>query len=357
MTDHSRTDPASTVPASAGETDATFYTISEARFFLGTVMLLNSLRLTGNKGKLVVLDAGLEPAQRALLGRHAEVVDLPRKILNAPGTMKPYPFMVDASGAVVLIDSDIVVTGSLHDTLDLAREGRIVAAPAWKETTRKRWFAEWETALELRAPLRREEWFHAGFVVLETKHWPEFLERWYELCERVPTDQAFKDDQLFNAQDADTLNALLMSEIPRSALALLPQGDEAFAGDIVVEDVRSLRCTLNERPTRFLHYPDSPKPWQRRGWLRAGATGYAKIMRRLLFAPDVQLRLDPADVAVWIRPGLRGRLALAALTAANAAISLSSRHLPEPTQDRLRDWRRKTVGRRKPVPSVSTTGG
>ena len=29
------------------------------RFFLGTVALLNSLRLTGNVGELVVLDAGL----------------------------------------------------------------------------------------------------------------------------------------------------------------------------------------------------------------------------------------------------------------------------------------------------------
>jgi hypothetical protein len=356
MTDQNRTETASTVPGPAGQEEVTYYTISEGKFFLGTVMLLNSLRVTGNEGKLVVLDAGLEPGQRARLERHAEVVDLPKRILDAPGTMKPYPFMVGASGTVVLIDSDIVVTAGLDDEIALAREGRIVAAPAWKEATRKRWFAEWETALELRAPLRREEWFHAGFVVVGIEHWPDFLERWYELCELVPTDQAFLDDQLFNAQDADTLNALLMSEIPRSALALLAQGDEAFAGDVAVEDVQSLRCTLNGRPTRFLHYPDSPKPWQRRGWMRAGATGYAKVMRRLLFAPDVTLRVDPAEVDAWIRPGIRGRAALAALTAANASIGFTTRHLPESTRDQLRNWRRKTVGRREPVPSISVTG-
>jgi hypothetical protein len=47
------------------------YTISDAAFFPRTVMLLNSLRLTGNVGSLVVLDAGLEPGQPRLLEPHA----------------------------------------------------------------------------------------------------------------------------------------------------------------------------------------------------------------------------------------------------------------------------------------------
>ena len=33
--------------------DVTYYTVSDDRFFLGTVSLLNSLYLTGNRGKLV----------------------------------------------------------------------------------------------------------------------------------------------------------------------------------------------------------------------------------------------------------------------------------------------------------------
>src|SRR6478736_1704220 len=121
----------------------TYYTISEAEFFLGTVMLLNSLRLTGNHGKLVVLDVGLRPDQRALLERHADVVDIPVKIAGTPGSMKPYPYLLGASGTVVFIDSDIVVTGPLDEALDLGRQGRIVATPAWTEDARNRWFAEW----------------------------------------------------------------------------------------------------------------------------------------------------------------------------------------------------------------------
>jgi hypothetical protein len=355
VSDDSRTEPTSASAASTGPAGVTYYTISEAEFFLGTVMLLNSLHVTGNQGRLVVLDVGLEPRQRALLERHADVVDVPKKIAGTPVSMKPFPYLVGASGTVVVIDSDIAVTARLDDALDLARDGRIVATPAWAEAARNRWFAEWEPTLKLRAPLRREDWFHNGFVVLDTDHWPNLLERWWELNELVPAEQAFKDEQPFNAPDADTLNALLMSEIPRSALALLPEGDEAFGGHVVIEDVRSLRCTLNGRPTRFLHYPDSPKPWQRRGWLRAGATAYAKVMRRLLFAPDVPLRLDPADVPVWMRPTREGRLALATLAATNWMIEQSTRRLSESTRNRLRDWRRKAVGRRKHSASVSTT--
>jgi hypothetical protein len=326
--------------------DVTYYTVSEDDFFLGTVMLVNSLRVTGNDGKVVVLDAGLLPEQRRLLERDAEVVTLPARIQGTPASMKPYPHLLDASGTVVVIDSDIVVTAGLDDALDLARNGKIVAAPAWLESTRNRWFAEWEQALQLRAPLRREEWFHNGFVVLSIDHWPQLLERWWELCELAPAEQAWLDHQPFNAPDADALNALMMSEIPRSALALLPEGDEAFGGDITIQHVPTLRCTMNGRPVRFVHYPDSPKPWQRRGWVRAGATAYARIMRRLLFAPDVPLRVETADTPLWLRPTTRGRLALAALGAANRTVGWTSRRLPEAARNRARDWRRKAIGHR-----------
>jgi hypothetical protein len=283
------------------------------------------------------------------------VVEVPKKIAGTPVSMKPYPYLVGASGTVVLIDSDIVVTGPLDAALDLARDGRIVAAPAWTEAARNRWFAEWEPTLGLRAPLRREEWFHNGFVVLDVDRWPDLLERWWELNERVPAEQAFLDNQPFNAPDADTLNALLMSEISRDALALVPAGYEAFGGHVAIEDVHSLRCTLNGAPTRLLHYPDSPKPWQPRGWLRAGATAYAEAMRRLLFAHDVPLQLRPADVPVWLRPGLRGRSALAGLALANRAIGSLSSHLPEARRNSLRDRRRRYVGRRKKSVSLSAS--
>src|SRR6266576_5813416 len=92
--------------------DVTYYTVSDDEFFLGTVMLVNSLRLTGNHGKVVVLDAGLTAEQSAMLERHAVIVKLPRSERNA-AMLKPYPYRLDPSGTVVVIDSDIVVTARL----------------------------------------------------------------------------------------------------------------------------------------------------------------------------------------------------------------------------------------------------
>jgi hypothetical protein len=328
--------------------DVTYYTVSDDEFFLGTVMLVNSLRLTGNHGKVVVLDAGLTTGQSAMLERHAEIVKLPRTERNA-AMLKPYPYRLDPSGTVVVIDSDIVVTAPLDDALGLARDGKIVATPAWLPSVRRRWFAEWEHTLRLRAPLRREEWFHNGFVVVSIERWPQLLQRWAEVTELVPPEQAFRDEQPFNAPDADSLNALLMSEIPRGALALLPPGDEAFGGDARIEDVHALRCTLNGRPTRFLHYPDSPKPWQKRGWVRVGATSYGRMMRRLLFAPDVTIRVEPSSAPLWLRAGPGGLIASVGAAAANQTIVATSQRLPEPARRRLRDWRRNAVGHRGPT--------
>jgi hypothetical protein len=332
-------------PHEPAQQDVTYYTVSDHDFFLGTVMLVNSLRLTGNHANVVVLDAGLTDEQRVLLQDHVDIVKPPPSE-RSPATLKPYPHRLDPSGTVVVIDSDIVVTAPLDELLDLARGGKIVATRAWTEAARERWFPEWEETFQLRAPLRRQEWFHNGLVVLSIDHWPYLLRRWAELTDLAPPEQAFRDEQPFNAPDADALNALLMSEIERDALALLPLGDEAFGGDVVIDDVRALRCTLKGAPTRFLHYPDSPKPWQRRGWVRVGVPAYGRIMRRLLFEPDLSICIDPSITPLWLRTGPSGRAARAAAAAANWMVVGTSQLLPEPARMRLRVWRRRAFGQR-----------
>jgi hypothetical protein len=322
------------------KTEVTYYTVADHRFFLGAVALLNSLALTGNAGELVVLDAGLTPKQRETLSSRATVVDLPEQIARHPHLMSPYPYLVGASGTVVNIDSDIIVTGSLEPLLELAAEARICVCPAWTEEARRRWFGDWEKTLRLRAPLRRDEWVHAGFIVFSTDHWPRLLERWWEVCELIPPDEMHGDYSPFQAPDADALNALLMSEIPREAVALLDQGDEVFGGEAAVENMKTLACTSAGRPTRLLHLVDNPKPWERSGWLRLGATDYVRLMRRLLFADDVQLRLDRHDAPLWLRPGPSGQLALRTLGGANRAMMWSAYRVPDPVRTRLRQVRR-----------------
>ena len=157
----------------------TYFTVSTHRFFLGTVALLNSLRLTGNAGELVVLDAGLAPDERELLSARATVFTPPNAADVHPVVMKTFAHLLQPSGTVVVIDSDMIVTGSLDHVLSPAHTGRICAYPD-VPAVRSRWFPEWETTLRLRSPLRRDVYVNSGFVAFSTDHWPHLLERWRE---------------------------------------------------------------------------------------------------------------------------------------------------------------------------------
>lgn len=321
--------------------DVTFYTVSNHTYFLGTVALLNSLRVAGNPEPLAVLDAGLLPEERAALESQTTVISMPED-RGSPVLLKPFPHVVDASGVIVVIDSDIIVTSSLAPITDLARAGKICICPAWVDAARTRWFPEWEEALQLRAPLRREEWLHDGFVVFDTRRWPGLLRRWWEVCELVPSEEIFTSGGApFNAGDADALNALLMSEVPREGVEVLAEGDEVYAGDITIDDLETLACSVEGRPARFIHVPDRPKPWERSGWLRRGSDVYVRLMRRLLFSDDAALRLKPRDAPIWLRPGTEGRLALTTLSGVTKVLGPVAQRVPERVGEQLRRARRR----------------
>jgi hypothetical protein len=319
-----------------------YYTVSNHAYFLGTVALLNSLRVTGNDGQLVVLDAGLTPEERSALKAHANVVSVSED-RGHPVLLKPFPYLLGSSGVIVVLDSDIIVTSSLTPITSLAQEGKICVCPAWEEKARTRWFPEWEDTLRLRAPLRREDWVHDGVVVFDTAHWPDLLERWWEVCSLVPPSEIFANGAPFNAGDADALNALLMSEVPREGLAILPPGEEVFAGNVRIDDVETLACSVDGRSATFIHVPDRPKPWENRGWLRHGAAVYLQLMRRLLFGSDATLRLDAGRVPIWLRPGLRGKLALPAIGGVTHAFVSLAQRVPDPVRERLRRLRREVA--------------
>jgi hypothetical protein len=320
--------------------DATYYTVSDEQYFLGSVMLFNSLQVTANLGEVVVLDVGLLPHQRDLLERYMNVVSV-RDPSGKHRMMKPYPYLLQPSGTVVAIDSDIIVTGSLASTIELARDGKICACPAWTSQVRTRWFPEWESTLSLELPLRREDWFHTGFVAFATEHWPKLLERWWNVSDLTSPDDLCVSGPRFKGGDADALNALLMSEIPREALILLPGGEEAFGGSVTIEDVHTLRCTSRGQATRLLHYPDRPKPWVASGWLRFGASEYARVMRRLLLSDDLPIQVDPRYLPLWLRSTVRGRFTRHVLGAVNQVVVAPAKRAPDPLGEWLRRLRRR----------------
>jgi len=302
--------------------DARFFTITDSAFFVGTVVLLNSLRLTGHRHELVVLDRGLSADQRETLAPHVTFVDLTADGHGDPFLVKPFPAQLEPDGIVILLDSDMAVTGSLEPVIALAAAGKVCVFPDHPADLR-RWFADWHELFDLSAPLRRHDYLNAGFVAVSADRWPELFPRWWRACEEVAVRrEALADPEPLAQLDQDALNAILMSEVPEGAVEQLP----AYEWDlrrVSVGDPETLACFAGDRPQPVLHAWMRPKVWQ--GRERVLANAYERLVPRILFGEDVAVRIDPSDVPVWLRPGRRARLALRALAAYNELPEVATR--------------------------------
>lgn len=302
---------------------ARFYTISDAKFFVGTVALLNSLRLTGHDHELVILDRGLTSEQRRSLAAHAEFVEAANE---DPYLVKPFPALLDPDGIVVLLDSDMIVTDTLRPVIALAESGKICAFPD-HPSDYGRWFAEWQDLFSLGAPLRRQGYLNAGFIAVSTQRWPAFLGRWWDACELIASrrrELGEPQPEALAQFDQDALNALLMSEFPAESVVELP-GYEWDLRRVAVEDEQRLRCRAEGRTQPLLHTVLQPKVWQHAAWRRVRSDAYVKLAPRVLFSADVPVRLEPDQVPLWLRPGTAPRLTVRALDAYNRALPVLAR--------------------------------
>jgi hypothetical protein len=300
-----------------------FYTLATGAYFPGTVALLNSLRLCGNRDRLVVADAGLSVEQRSRLERHAEVVMMSADVAAKPFLAKPYAAREQDGGVAVFVDSDMLVTGSLEPYIELARDGAICVFADHVEA-RGRSFDTWRELLGLRSPVRRQTYVNAGFICLSLDHYPWLIDRWLELCLRAPSDQVMTTPAApFYAADQDVLNALLASEVPADRIRLLPDEEEVYwddLGEVDVVDAGTLECRFRGRRPAILHYSFAPKPWSPRGWLRVKDDAFVRLLPRVLSGDDVVLRLKPGELPFWLRRDRRARLFLRAADTAHAAL-------------------------------------
>jgi hypothetical protein len=322
-----------------------FYTVSDHGFFPGTVALLNSLSLTNPGARLVILDNGLLPHERGLLEGHSDLVDLPETQHLPPWLQKAYPRLLEKTAAtVVLVDSDILITGSLAHVLRLVEAGKICVYPDHPEGGR--WFPEWSDALALEAALRRERYVNAGFIAFSLSAWPHLLERVWSACERIPLDRPFggREDHPFWAGDQDAWNALLMSEIAREDVAVLDERESPYPDalyEVEIVDEATLACAYDGHRVTILHEWQSPKPWQPRAWTRPRRDAYVRLLPRVLFADDLPIQLSPADFPLILRPTRAGRVSLALLSPVHRTISRVIRAAPPPLRTRLLALARK----------------
>ena len=308
----------------------TFFTVANAPYFPGLVGLINSLRLVGHNEPIVVADCGLSDEQRVILASRCTLYPLPRFAVRNPAQHKPFPFLLSPKGVVVLIDSDMIVTKPLDALIAAAARRQIGAFP---DPESERWFAEWREVFALAAIPRHQTYVCSGVVAFSTLHWPQLLPRWWSACALTSGHATLHEgaaDGPTAQGDQDALNALLMSEFPVEAVALLPAEQQAFKwefGDVELLDRQTLRCRFRGQQPAILHASFPPKPWQRHGVRR---TVYLEFLRRLLTSPDVALPLPPAMLPPWLRQDRRGDLLCHMLSVMNSshpkrAVSLARR--------------------------------
>lgn len=297
--------------------DVVFYAVTDERFFIGAVGLINSLRLMGHEQHIVLLDCGLTEHQRSVLAPECELVVLPDAQGTNPQLLKPFATLLRTRGTVVVLDSDLIVTRPLDPVLEMAKNGRVCVCA---DPESERWFAEWEQIFGLSGTLRHQTYVSSGFVAFSMEHWPDLLPYWWESCERVrlyPTAFYEAPDSPTAQADQDALNAILMSRWPEETLAIQSQevqpSMEQLRWHVRMLNIDTLSCSLHDRPVTLVHPGVKTKPFESQWWTRQGRNPYPALLRRLLVGQDIRVRVAHDDVPLWIRPGLLGEVVMRSL--------------------------------------------
>ena len=312
-----------------------FYCVADSRYFPGAVALIDSLRLLGHDEPVFVLDCGLEPAQRALLGAEATLLDAPEG--TAPYLLKTVAPLARPAERVVLIDADIIVTRSLGPVLELADEHGVAAF----RNDSDRFVAEWGSLLEL-GELTRRPYVSSSLVAFSGDGLDalRLLDDRQRAVEFSQTFYGSNDERYpFRFPEQDVLNAILCAR-GRAAAALDHRlaPNQPFAG-LRLTDERLLRCAYSDgtEPYVLHHYLEKP-------WLAPMYHGiYSRLFVRLVLGDDTAIRLDEGSLPLRMRSGLAARLERARVDAVDALGWRARSVLPAPVIARVDERRRRRV--------------
>jgi hypothetical protein len=295
----------------------TVYCVSEASHFPGLVALVNSLRLTGWRDEIVLVDCGLEDRQRELLAQEVDVIPAPP--VEAPHLLKAVGPLERPAEAIVVLDADIIVTRSLDPLIDDALENKRFLVYA--DVLHDRRDARWGSILGL-DELRDQTYANSGFLVAPAELGLRVLRRLQEAQTRIDLDRSMvghgTPEDPFYFPDQDALNAILASDVVRPeevgvldhALAPHPP----FRGVRIV-DANRLRVVRDDGSEPFALHHIQRKPWL----APLDSTPYSQLLPRLWFADDLPLRLQPGDVPLRFRGAWTGRVAARYASASRSA--------------------------------------
>jgi hypothetical protein len=281
---------------------AAFYCLSDDRYFLGATAMINSLRLLGHGEPIYLLDCGLTPGQRALIGPHVTLVPGPPD--TPPYLLKTVAPLAHPADVIVLIDADMIVTRPLTELMLRASKGGVVA---FRNDT-DRFVPEWGDLLDL-GETRRRPYVSVGLVAFGGSPGRKVLELLDDRQRRVDFDQSFygsRDPHYpFTYPEQDVLNAILCTRADPERVADLPSRLAAtppYAG-VRLLDERRLACAYADGTRPYVLHQFVRKPWMEPMYHGI----YSRLLARLLLGKDVAVRVPAEEVPMRMRNSLRAR--------------------------------------------------
>jgi hypothetical protein len=284
--------------------NAAFYCVADARYFLGAVGTINSLRRNGAREEIFLLDCGLTDDQRAMLAGEATLVAAPGDV--PPWLLKSILPLARPADVQILIDTDMIVTRPVAPLIERAGEGRMIAFC----DRQQRFFAEWGELPGV-GPARRGPYVSSGFVIAGGEVGKRVLELFDAHQSRVDFERTYwrqnVRDYPYLYADQDILNAILATSIEPEEIEAL---DERLAP---TPPFRGLRAAPNGEIA--CAYRDGARPYVvhqylRKPWLEPTFDGvYSQLLRRLVAPGRGPISVPQDSLPPRLRDDARGRAA------------------------------------------------
>ncbi len=315
---------------------AAFYCVADARYFLGAVALVNSLRMVGHEEPILLLDCGLTSAQRELLEREVTLVEAPTGA--PPQVLKAIAPLRHPARTALLIDVDMIATRSLAALIDRAAPGGVAAFA----DRQQRFFPEWGELLGL-GDAEPRPYVSSGLVACGG----EVGERVLALLEaggsRVDFGRTFwgenDRDYPFLYADQDVLNAILATTVEPERVHVLEERLAAtppFRG-LKVDGEEILRCRYGDGERPYVVHQYARKPW-----LEETYDGvYSRLLRQMLLCEGIAIRPPADEIPLHLREGPAARARRRRINTTDFLRWHFGDRLPRPIAHRVEDLRRR----------------
>jgi len=278
------------------------YTVANQKFFVGLLGMVDSLRVNGYRGAIVVVDTGLSSPQTAALSDDVVFVAAPEGLPSH--YMKVVGPLAHPDDVMVFIDADILCVRSIEEIVERARGGAIVAfEDIGRVGYSDRLWRDWEDQLSL-GELEPATYVNSGFLAMPRDAGVRFFDDLRVALERVDPMETYIHSpegdvaRPFVFADQDVVNAILGSTSFRSRRTILPYAEAPHAPFRGVRVDGELGCVDDAGNRPYLLHHALQKPW-----LEAlPSNPYTELLPRYVHHPGA-LAVDDRLLPRFLRAG------------------------------------------------------